>query len=89
MLKNNFQVERFYSKHFSDKEEGLKLLKEELKRRVNFKDCETNGTKLTPNKVARAAIFLLHRGLRDTVYSVYSTANDVVRSFFADFVPSR
>lgn len=79
-------VERFYSKHFTDKEEGLRQLQEELKRQVDT-NAETNEIpQHSPNKVARAAIFLLHRALRDKVYSVYSMAADTIRLFFSDFV---
>ncbi|CAH1181270.1 unnamed protein product [Phyllotreta striolata] len=78
----NDLVEKFYSKHYCDKEEGLNNLKEEL---LSY-DC----SKLhVPNKVARAAIFLLHRCLRDKVFSVYSLANEVIRLFFVQFVPGR
>lgn len=43
----------------------------------------------TANKTARAAIFLLHRTLRDKVFSVYNLANEVIRLFFVQFVPGR
>lgn len=75
-------VERFYAKHYLDKEDGLNSLKEEL---VGY-----NNTRMhTANKTARAAIFLLHRSLRDKVFSVYSLANEVIRLFFVQFVPGR
>lgn len=75
-------VEKFYSKHYSDKEEGLQCLKEEL--------LSYDNTKMhTPNKTARAAIFLLHRTLRDKVFTVYNLANEVIRLFFVQFVPGR
>ncbi|KAF5301114.1 hypothetical protein FQR65_LT08944 [Abscondita terminalis] len=41
------------------------------------------------NKTGRAAIFLLHRALRDKVFSVYSLANEVIRLYFVQFVPGR
>lgn len=79
-------VERFYSKQFSDKEEGLRLMKEQLR-------AQASGECAQPpppaNKTARAAIFLLHRALRDKVFSVYSAAAEAVRVFFAEFVPTR
>lgn len=75
-------VEKFYSKHYSDKEEGLNRLKEEL--------LSYDNTKMhTANKTARAAIFLLHRALRDKVFTVYNLANEVIRLFFVQFVPGR
>ncbi|XP_030760199.1 centrosomal protein of 104 kDa [Sitophilus oryzae] len=75
-------VEKFYSKHYTDKEEGLRRLKEELL-------CYDATKMHTPNKTARAAIFLLHRALRDKVFSVYNLANEVIRLFFVQFVPGR
>ncbi|XP_066143045.1 centrosomal protein of 104 kDa isoform X2 [Euwallacea fornicatus] len=75
-------VEKFYSKHYSDKEEGLQCLKEEL--------LSYDNTKMhTPNKTARASVFLLHRALRDKVFTVYNLANEVIRLFFVQFVPGR
>lgn len=75
-------VEKFYSKHYSDKEEGLQRLKEEL--------LSYDNTKMhTPNKTARAAVFLMHRTLRDKVFTVYNLANEVIRLFFVQFVPGR
>ncbi|XP_060527673.1 centrosomal protein of 104 kDa isoform X2 [Cylas formicarius] len=78
----NELVERFYSKHYADKEEGLNRLKEELL-------CYDSARMHTANKTARAAIFLLHRSLRDKVFTVYSLANEVIRIFFVQFVPGR
>lgn len=82
-------MEKFYCKHFTDKEEGLRLLQEELKRQVSTNTDTTEIPQHSPNKVARAAIFLLHRALRDKVYSVYSMAADTIRLFFSEFVPNR
>ncbi|KAL3287619.1 hypothetical protein HHI36_002088 [Cryptolaemus montrouzieri] len=75
-------VEKVYSKHYCDKEEGLNKLKEDL---LSYDSAKMH----TANKTARAAIFLLHRALRDKVFSVYSLANEVIRLFFVQFVPSR
>ncbi|GLV36429.1 uncharacterized protein CBL_08920 [Carabus blaptoides fortunei] len=75
-------VEKFYSKQYSDKEEGLNRLRDELR-------AYDASSLHTPNKTARAAIFLLHRSLRDKVFSVYSLANEVIRLFFVEFVPTR
>jgi centrosomal protein CEP104 len=82
------QVEKFYSKQFSDKEEGLRLLKEELRALVSG-DSNLDQQHNSPNKIARAAIFLLHRALRDKVYAVYSLAAEAIRLFFTEFVPAR
>ncbi|XP_063905541.1 centrosomal protein of 104 kDa isoform X1 [Zophobas morio] len=78
----NDLVEKFYSKHYCDKEEGLNRLKEEL---LSY----DNSRMHTANKTARAAIFILHRTLRDKVFSVYNLANEVIRLFFVQFVPGR
>lgn len=85
---NCFQVEKFYSKQYSDKEEGLRLLKEELRALVSG-DSNLDQQHNSPNKIARASIFLLHRALRDKVYAVYSLAAEAIRLFFAEFVPAR
>nr|XP_049701455.1 centrosomal protein of 104 kDa isoform X2 [Helicoverpa armigera] len=76
-------VEKFYSKNYLDKEEGLSRLRAEL-------TSPSNGsTKTSPNKTARAAAILLQRALRDKVFSVYSQANEVVKVLFKEFVPDR
>ncbi|CAH0403059.1 unnamed protein product [Chilo suppressalis] len=76
-------VEKFYSKNYLDKEEGLARLRAEL-------TAPSNGsTKTSPNKTARAAAILLQRTLRDKVFSVYSQTNEVVRVLFQEFVPDR
>ncbi|KAG6451497.1 hypothetical protein O3G_MSEX007194 [Manduca sexta] len=76
-------VEKFFSKNYLDKEEGLARLRAEL-------TSPSNGsTKTSPNKTARAAALLLQRALRDKVFSVYSQANEVVRVLFQEFVPDR
>ncbi|XP_012271377.1 centrosomal protein of 104 kDa [Orussus abietinus] len=76
-------VEKFYSKQFTDKEEGLMHLKEELR------TFDPEVSKHSPNKIARAAILLLHRALRDKVFSVYSLAAQLIRVFFAEFATDR
>lgn len=79
----NFQVEKFFSKNYLDKEEGLSHLRSEL-------TCPSNGSsKTSPNKTARAAAVLLQRALRDKVFSVYSLANEVLKALFQEFVPDR
>ncbi|XP_057656102.1 centrosomal protein of 104 kDa [Diorhabda carinulata] len=82
LLFGNDLVEKFYSKHYCDKEDGLNSLKDEL---LTY---DTNKLHV-PNKIARGAIFLLHRALRDKVFSVYNLANEVIRLFFVQFVPGR
>jgi len=72
-----------------DKEEGLQRLQEELKRFMNQGNEVETTSSFSANKVARAAIFLLHRALRDKVYSVYCAAADAIRFFFHEFVPGR
>ncbi|CAH2057358.1 unnamed protein product, partial [Iphiclides podalirius] len=76
-------VEKFYSKNYLDKEEGLARLRAELTAPT------TGSTKTSPNKTARAAATLLQRALRDKVFSVYSQANEVVIALFKEFVPDR
>lgn len=79
---NDF-VEMFYSRQFQDREEGLTRLRGILKGESS--DTCTGG----PSKIARAATFLLHRCVRDVVFSVFSAATETVRSLFVDFVPNR
>ncbi|XP_049940431.1 centrosomal protein of 104 kDa [Schistocerca serialis cubense] len=81
-------VEKFYSKQYSDKEEGLQQLKDVLRAYASGEKHPEQPT-ASPNKIARAAIFLLHRALRDKVYSVYSLAAENIRLFFSEFVPTR
>nr|XP_014278141.2 centrosomal protein of 104 kDa-like [Halyomorpha halys]XP_024219115.1 centrosomal protein of 104 kDa-like isoform X2 [Halyomorpha halys] len=71
-------VEKFYSRQYSDKEEGVRTLESVLR----------NGG-LEGNKIARGAVFLLHRALRDKVFSVYSMAASAVEYFFNSFISSR
>ncbi|XP_034949351.1 centrosomal protein of 104 kDa isoform X2 [Chelonus insularis] len=76
-------VEKFYSKQFTDKEEGLMMLKDELKK------FDPEVSKHSANKTARATILLLHRALRDKVFSVYSLAAQLIRIFFSEFATNR
>ncbi|CAH0552097.1 unnamed protein product [Brassicogethes aeneus] len=78
----NDLVEKFYSKNYCDKEDGLNKLKEDL---ISYDKSRMH----TANKTGRAAIFLLHRSLRDKVFSVYNLANEVIRLYFTQFVPGR
>lgn len=41
------------------------------------------------NKIARGATLLLHRAVRDAVFSVFNHAAETVRALFMDFVPNR
>lgn len=96
-----FQVEQFYSRQFQDREDGLISLSNFLKG-VYAEQSNTNanttsnsncnsGSESTagPNKVARSAALLLHRAVRDAVYSVFSQATETVRVLFLEYVPRR
>jgi centrosomal protein CEP104 len=78
-------VEKFYSKQFANREDGLRILREELTRPAS----DSSSVRPSATKTARAAIFLLHRALKDKVYAVYTLAADVLRLFFVQFVPTR
>lgn len=41
------------------------------------------------NKIARSATLILHRAVRDAVFSVFNHAAETVRALFMDFVPNR
>uniref|UniRef100_A0A1S4MXX0 Centrosomal protein CEP104 Zn finger domain-containing protein n=1 Tax=Pediculus humanus subsp. corporis TaxID=121224 RepID=A0A1S4MXX0_PEDHC len=84
-------IEKFYSKNFTEKEEGLKLLQKELRKIINSTRGENRDDKTLGfhNRIARATVFLLHRTLRDKVYSIYSLAAETIRLFFSEFVPQR
>lgn len=41
------------------------------------------------NKIARSSTLLLHRTVRDAVYSVFSHATETVRALFVEFVPGK
>lgn len=58
-------------------------LKEELK------TFDPEVSKHSANKTARATILLLHRALRDKVFSVYSLAAQLIRIFFSEFATNR
>ncbi|XP_062548143.1 centrosomal protein of 104 kDa isoform X2 [Armigeres subalbatus] len=76
-------VELIYSRQFTDREEGLVRLRSILKRESD--EDQSAG----PNKICRSATLLLHRGVRDAVFSVFSQATETVRSLFMEFVPNR
>ncbi|XP_055901824.1 centrosomal protein of 104 kDa isoform X2 [Eupeodes corollae] len=80
----NELVEQFYSRQFQDREDGLMRLRNFLKGQETEGECVAGA-----NKVARSAALLLHRAVRDAVYSVFSQATETVRVLFLEFVPSR
>uniref|UniRef100_A0A8D8T2D6 Centrosomal protein of 104 kDa n=1 Tax=Cacopsylla melanoneura TaxID=428564 RepID=A0A8D8T2D6_9HEMI len=84
-------IEKFFSKHYSDKEEGLRLLEANLRSHIRSEFCKSEADieLHSPNKKARAATFLLHRALRDKVYVIYSVACEITRFFFSEFVCGR
>lgn len=78
----NELVELFYSRQFSDREEGLSKLRNILK------DSEQEPS-YGFNKIARATTLLLHRAIRDAVFSVFNSATETVRCLFMEFVPGK
>ncbi|XP_061398706.1 centrosomal protein of 104 kDa-like [Musca vetustissima] len=88
-------VEQFYSRQFQDREDGLVRLRNFLKGQETETPAPGGGgtanTENTagPNKVARSAAFLLHRAVRDAVYSVFNQATETVRVLFLEYVPGR
>ncbi|XP_059220583.1 centrosomal protein of 104 kDa isoform X2 [Stomoxys calcitrans] len=87
----NDMVEQFYSRQFQDREDGLVRLRNFLKGQETEIPNNSNNTENTagPNKVARSAAFLLHRSVRDAVYSVFNQATETVRVLFLEYVPGR
>lgn len=75
-------MELFYSRQFQDREEGLARLTSILK-------GEAFDYSIDVNKIARSATLLLHRAVRDAVFSVFNHAAETVRALFIDFVPNR
>lgn len=85
-------MEKIFSKQYSDKEEGLRLLEVTLKSYIEKEKEEkrmSNKTMYSYNKIARSLTYLCHRCLRDKVYVVYSAATEVIRFFFTEFVTER
>lgn len=78
-----FQVELFYSRQFQDREDGLTRL------RTILTGEETPSFSVGINKIARSSTLLLHRTVRDAVYSVFSHATETVRALFVEFVPGK
>jgi centrosomal protein CEP104 len=75
-------VELFYSRQFQDKEEGL------LQLRIILKDKE-KPPEFGYNKTTRGATLLLHRAVRDAVFSVFSAAAETIRCLFCEFIPGK
>ena len=71
----------FYSKNYSDKESGIRSLKQELETYAH-----SNDNNHTPNQVCRAASTLLERAIKDKVFSVFSLANDLLLTILTDFI---
>lgn len=78
----NELVELFYSRQFQDKEDGL------FKLRSILKESEVEPS-FGFNKIARASTLLLHRAIRDAVFSVFNQAAETVRCLFMEFVPNK
>ncbi|KAH8394182.1 hypothetical protein KR215_004258 [Drosophila sulfurigaster] len=81
-------VEQFYSRQFQDREDGLMRLRNFLKEQ-EVPSEDSNEHAASPNKVARSAALLLHRAVRDAVYSVFNQATETVRVLFLEYVPGR
>lgn len=77
-------VELFYSRQFQDREDGLSQLRDILK---NSSDAES--PQFGYNKTTRATTLLLHRAVRDAVFSVFSAATETIRCLFCDFIPGK
>lgn len=75
-------MELFYSRQFQDREEGLARLTSILR-------GESLDYSIGVNKIARSTTLLLHRAVRDAVFSVFNHAAETVRALFIDFVPNR
>ncbi|XP_058059903.1 centrosomal protein of 104 kDa [Anopheles bellator] len=81
-------VELIYSRQFTDREEGLIRLRGILKQEIE-PEPQLQAAQAGPNKICRGATLLLHRGVRDAVFSTFSQATETVRSLFMEFVPNR
>ncbi|KAL7034045.1 hypothetical protein ACKWTF_007830 [Chironomus riparius] len=74
-------VELFYSRQFQDREEALLMLREILK--------NPEKPEFGYNKTTRGATILLHRAIRDAVFSVFSAAAETIRCLFCEFIPEK
>ncbi|KAG4074994.1 hypothetical protein HA402_014573 [Bradysia odoriphaga] len=79
----NDMVEMFYSRQYQDREDGLIHLTAILKGESSLDFA------VGLNKIARSATLLLHRAVRDAVFSVFNYATETVRALFVEFVPGR
>ncbi|CRK99639.1 CLUMA_CG012950, isoform A [Clunio marinus] len=75
-------VEMFYSRQFQDREEGLTQLREVLREKEK-------PPEFGYNKTTRGATLLLHRAVRDAVFSVFSAAAETIRCLFCEFMPGK
>lgn len=75
-------VELFYSRQFQDREEGLNKLR-------NILRDKTKPPEFGYNKTTRGATLLLHRAIRDAVFSVFSAAAETIRCMFCEFIPGK
>lgn len=75
-------VELFYSRQFQDREEGLTQLRNILKEKEK-------SPEFGYNKTTRGATLLLHRAIRDAVFSVFSAAAETIRCLFCEFIPGK
>lgn len=75
-------VELFYSRQFQDREEGLTNLRTILRDKESTLECGYN-------KTTRGATLLLHRAIRDAVFSVFSVAAETIRCLFCEFIPGK
>ncbi|XP_047737380.1 centrosomal protein of 104 kDa-like [Hyalella azteca] len=73
-------VDKCYSKSYSDKEAGLLLLQEALQ-----ESCPLSAT---PDRVLRAAVQLIQRGVRDKVFSVAQLACAALSVLLTIFLPA-
>lgn len=76
-------MELFYSRQYQDREDGLIHLTAILKGE------STLDFAIGLNKIARSATLLLHRAVRDAVFSVFNYATETVRALFVEFVPGK
>jgi centrosomal protein CEP104 len=75
-------VELIHSRQFQDREEGLNQLRSILREKEK-------PPVFGFNKTTRGATLLLHRAIRDAVFSVFSAAAETVRCLFCEFIPGR
>lgn len=72
----------FYSRQFQDREEGLMQLRNVLREKEK-------APEFGYNKTTRGATLLLHRAIRDAVFSVFSAAAETTRCLFCEFIPGK